>query len=47
MFYRHAPIKKVKITRPIAPWMKDPKIVQEYGKLNVLRNHRSIDKKPY
>ena len=22
----HAPLKKVKLTRPIAPWMNDPKI---------------------
>ncbi|XP_066930768.1 uncharacterized protein [Clytia hemisphaerica] len=25
----HAPLKRVRITRPIAPWMKDPKIIQE------------------
>ena len=33
----HAPIKRVKITRPIAPWMKDPRIVEAYRNLNTAR----------
>ena len=24
----HAPLKRVKLTRPIAPWMHDPKIIE-------------------
>ena len=34
---RHAPIKRVKITRPIAPWMKDEKIISAYQNLQFLR----------
>lgn len=34
---RHAPLKRVKLTRPMAPWMKDPVIIEAGNELNHLR----------
>ena len=33
----HAPTRRVKLTRPIAPWMKDPTIVGDRQKLEISR----------
>jgi len=35
---RHAPIQKVKFTRPPAPWMKEPEIFASKNQLEHLRN---------
>ena len=48
----HAPLKRVKLTRPIAPWMHDPKIIELQKKLasqrETYRNHEtSINHKNY
>ena len=32
----HAPTRRVKLTRPNAPWMKDPTIVSDHQKKNYL-----------
>ena len=41
----HAPLRKVKLTRPVAPWMNDPKIANLQKDLDthltVYRNHKS------
>ena len=41
----HAPIRKVKLSRPIAPWMNDPKIAYLQKDLDtqrtIYRNHKS------
>ena len=33
----HAPLKRVKLTRPPAPWMKDPKIIALQSKRDTFR----------
>ena len=33
----HAPTRRVKLTRPIAPWMKDPTIVSDRQKVEISR----------
>ena len=33
----HAPTRRVKLTRPIAPWMKDPTIVSDRQRLELSR----------
>ena len=48
----HAPLKRVKLTRPIAPWMHDPKIIELQKELasqrETYRNHEtSINHKNY
>ena len=41
----HAPLRKVKLTRPVAPWMNDPKIANLQKDLGtqrtIYRNHKS------
>ena len=37
----HAPLRKVKLTRPIAPWMNDPKIANLKTQRTIYRNHKS------
>ena len=39
----HAPIKKVKSTRPPAPWMKDPELVTAKKHLEHLRSLESAN----
>ena len=48
----HALLKRVKLTRPIAPWMHDPKIIELQKELasqrEIYRNHEtSINHKKY
>ena len=40
----HAPTKKMKFTRPPAPWMKDPEI---YSAKNILENLRTTSRDLY
>ena len=37
----HAPLRTVKLTRPVAPWMNDPKIVNLQKDLDTQCNHKS------
>ena len=39
----HAPIKKVKFTRPPAPWMKDPELVTAKKHLEHLRSLKNVN----
>ena len=39
----HAPLKRVRMTRPIAPWMKDPKIIRGRNFLEHARTNKSKD----
>ena len=42
----HAPLKRVKLTRPIAPWMHDPKIIELQKELvsqrETYHNHETL-----
>ncbi|XP_057299344.1 uncharacterized protein LOC130629967 [Hydractinia symbiolongicarpus] len=40
---RHAPLKRVKLTRPIAPWMKDPAIQDSRNQLEFYRKKAQED----
>ena len=40
----HAPTRRVKLTRPIAPWMKDPTIVSDRQKVEISRIKSSDSK---
>ena len=42
----HAPTRRVKLTRPIAPWMKDPTIVSDRQQLELSRIKSSDSKNP-
>ena len=42
----HAPTRRVKLTRPIAPWMKDPTIVSDRQKLELSRIKSRDSKNP-
>ena len=42
----HAPTRRVKLTRPIAPWMKDPTIVSDRQKLELSRIKSRYSKNP-
>ena len=42
----HAPTRRVKLTRPIAPWMKDPTIVSDRQKLELSRIKTRDSKNP-
>ena len=42
----HAPTRRVKMTRPIAPWMKDPTIVSDSQKLELSRIKSRNSKNP-
>ena len=42
----HAPTRRVKLTRPIAPWMKDPTIVSDSQKLELSRIKSRNSKNP-
>ena len=42
----HAPTSRVKLTRPIAPWMKDPTIVSGRQKLELSRKKSRDSKNP-
>ena len=53
---RHAPLKRVKLTHPIVPWMMEPKISQnkilfemsrEKARDSTLRGEYKEQKKPY
>ena len=39
----HAPLKRIKLTRPIAPWMRDPAIETCRAKLELFRQQARID----
>ena len=41
---RHAPLKRTKITRPSAPWLKDPDIVKAKAKRDLLQKNAPKDK---
>ena len=48
----HTPLRRVKLTRPIAPWMQDPKIIELQkelaSQLEAYCNHKnSINHKNY
>ena len=42
----HAPTDRVKLTHPIAPWMKDPTIVSDRQKLELSRIKSRDSKNP-
>ena len=42
----HAPTRRVKLTRPVAPWMKDPTIVSDSQKLELSRIKSRNSKNP-
>ena len=42
----HAPTLRVKLTRPIAPWTKDPTIVSDHQKLELSRIKSCDSKNP-
>ena len=44
---RHVPVKRVKLTRPPAPWMQDPEIVRSKNHLEDLRKRKVNDTDEY
>ena len=42
----HAPTRRVKLTRPITPWMKDPTFVSDRQQLELSRIKSSDSKNP-
>ena len=44
---RHAPLKRIKFTRPPAPWMKEPSITNSKNSLEEARKSKSRDHREY